>query len=40
LAFALELRAEAGTMTDEEAVVVRDRILPALQERTGGTIRA
>jgi phenylalanyl-tRNA synthetase beta chain len=40
LAFALELRAEAGTMTDEEALVVRDRILPALQERTGGTIRA
>jgi phenylalanyl-tRNA synthetase beta chain len=40
LAFALELRAETGTMTDEEALLVRDRILPALQERTGGTIRA
>jgi phenylalanyl-tRNA synthetase beta chain len=40
LAFALELRAEDGTMTDEEALMVRDRILPALQERTGGTIRA
>jgi len=40
LAFALELRAEDGTMTDDEALKVRDRILPALQERTGGTIRA
>jgi phenylalanyl-tRNA synthetase beta chain len=40
LAFALELRAEDGTMTDDEALQVRDRILPALQERTGGTIRA
>ena len=40
LAFALELRAEDATMTDEQAVEVRDRILPALQERTGGTIRA
>ena len=40
LAFALELRAEDGTMTDDEALEVRDRILPALQERTGGTIRA
>jgi len=39
LAFALELRAEEGTMTDDEALKVRDRILPALQERTGGTIR-
>ena len=40
LAFALELRATDGTMTDDEALEVRDRILPALQERTGGTIRA
>ena len=39
LAFALELRAEDSTMTDEQALEVRDRILPALQERTGGTIR-
>jgi phenylalanyl-tRNA synthetase beta chain len=40
LAFALEMRADDKTMTDEEALEVRDRILPALQERTGGTIRA
>ena len=40
LAFALEMRAADKTMTDEEALGVRDRILPALQERTGGTIRA
>jgi len=40
LAFALQLRAEGKTMTDDEAIEVRDRILPALQERTGGTIRA
>jgi phenylalanyl-tRNA synthetase beta chain len=40
LAFALELRAADGTMTDDEALKVRDRILPAVQERTGGTIRA
>ncbi|MGH2751157.1 MAG: phenylalanine--tRNA ligase subunit beta [Actinomycetota bacterium] len=40
LAFALELRAATKTMTDDEALAVRDRILPALQERTGATIRA
>ena len=40
LAFALELRAGDRTMTDDEALAVRDRILPALQERTGATIRA
>jgi phenylalanyl-tRNA synthetase beta chain len=40
LAFALEMRIEGRTMTDDEALEVRDRILPALQERTGGTIRA
>jgi phenylalanyl-tRNA synthetase beta chain len=40
LAFALELRSEGGTMRDDEALKVRDRILPALQERTGGTLRA
>ncbi|MGH2826955.1 MAG: phenylalanine--tRNA ligase subunit beta [Actinomycetota bacterium] len=39
LAFALELRSQAKTLTDSEAIAVRDRILPALQERTGGTIR-
>jgi phenylalanyl-tRNA synthetase beta chain len=39
LAFALELRSESKTLTDEEALAVRDRILPALQERTGGSIR-
>lgn len=39
LAFALELRSQAKTLTDSEALAVRDRILPALQERTGGTLR-
>jgi phenylalanyl-tRNA synthetase beta chain len=39
LAFALELRSESKTLTDSEALAVRERILPALQERTGGTIR-
>lgn len=40
LAFALELRSEDKTMTDDDALAVRARILPALQERTGGIIRA
>lgn len=40
LAFALELRLQDRTMTDEEAMAVRDRLLPALQERTGGKLRA
>jgi phenylalanyl-tRNA synthetase beta chain len=39
LAFALELKHPDRTMTDEEAAAVRDRIVPALQERTGGTLR-
>jgi phenylalanyl-tRNA synthetase beta chain len=40
LAFALELRSRGRTMTEDEALEVRDRILPALRERTGGTLRA
>ena len=39
LAFALEMRMPDRTMTDEEAMAVRDRILPAVQERTGGKLR-
>lgn len=39
LAFALELSHPDRTMTDEEAAAVRDRILPALQERTGAQLR-
>lgn len=40
LAFALELRAPGRTMTDEEALAVRDRIIADLAERTGATLRA
>jgi len=39
LAFALELRSEDKTMTDDDVLAVRARILPALEERTGGIIR-
>lgn len=39
LAFALELRDPERTLTDEDAVAVRDRILPALRERTGADLR-
>ena len=40
LAYALELRASDGTMTDEEAVEVRDRIVKGLAERTGARLRS
>jgi phenylalanyl-tRNA synthetase beta chain len=40
LAFGLELRLGDRTMTDEEAMAVRDRILPAIEERTGGKLRS
>jgi phenylalanyl-tRNA synthetase beta chain len=40
LAFALEIRAEDRTLTDEEALAVRDRIVAALSERLGAELRA
>jgi phenylalanyl-tRNA synthetase beta chain len=40
LAFALEIRAADRTLTDEEAVAVRDRIVAALSERVGAEIRS
>jgi phenylalanyl-tRNA synthetase beta chain len=40
LAFALEIRAEDRTLTDEEALQVRDRIVAALGERVGAQLRA
>ena len=40
LAFALEIRAEDRTLTDEEALAVRDRIVAALAERVGAELRA
>ncbi|HYP22633.1 MAG TPA: phenylalanine--tRNA ligase subunit beta [Actinomycetota bacterium] len=40
LAFALEIRAEDRTLTDEEAMQVRDRIVTALAERAGAELRA
>ena len=40
LAFALELRAEDRTLTDEEALGVRDRILATLGERFAAELRA
>jgi len=39
LAFALELRVPDRTMTDEDATVVRDRIVQALRERMGAELR-
>jgi phenylalanyl-tRNA synthetase beta chain len=39
LAFALELRSHERTLSDEDAEAVRDRILRALEERTGATLR-
>ena len=39
LAFSLELRAEDKTMTDEEALAVRDRIVNVLAERVGAQLR-
>ena len=40
LAYALEIRAGDRTMTDDEARAVRDRIVSALQERTGAHLRS
>lgn len=40
LAFALELRAPDRTLTDAEAAAVRERIVRAVAERTGGELRA
>jgi phenylalanyl-tRNA synthetase beta chain len=40
LAFALELRVPDRTLTDEEAVGVRDRIVRGLGERTGARLRS
>ncbi|MDQ3952185.1 MAG: phenylalanine--tRNA ligase subunit beta, partial [Actinomycetota bacterium] len=40
LAFALEIRAEDRTLTDEEALTVRDRIVAALNERLDAELRA
>lgn len=40
LAYALELRHPERTLTDADAVLVRDRILSALRERTGAELRA
>jgi phenylalanyl-tRNA synthetase beta chain len=40
LAFALEIRAGDRTLTDEEALQVRDRIVSALGERFGAELRA
>ncbi|MDQ3982857.1 MAG: phenylalanine--tRNA ligase subunit beta, partial [Actinomycetota bacterium] len=40
LAFALEIRAEDRTLTDEEAAEVRDRIVEALHERLGAELRS
>lgn len=40
IAFALELRAPDRTLTDAEAAAVRERIVRAVAERTGGELRA
>ena len=40
LAFALEIRAGDRTLTDEEALAVRDRIVAMLGERLGAELRA
>jgi phenylalanyl-tRNA synthetase beta chain len=40
LAYALELRAPDRTLTDEEALSVRDRIVQGLTERVGGRLRS
>jgi phenylalanyl-tRNA synthetase beta chain len=39
LAYALKLRSKERTLTDEDAVAVRSRIVSALAERVGGTLR-
>jgi phenylalanyl-tRNA synthetase beta chain len=40
LAWALEIRADDRTLTDEEALAVRDRIVAALDERLGAELRS
>ncbi|MDQ4065232.1 MAG: phenylalanine--tRNA ligase subunit beta, partial [Actinomycetota bacterium] len=40
LAYALELRVADRTLTDAEAISVRDRIVAALHERHGGELRS
>lgn len=40
LAYALELRVADRTLTDEDALVVRDRIVAAAEERFGAVLRA
>jgi phenylalanyl-tRNA synthetase beta chain len=40
LAIALEIRATDRTLTDEDAAAVRDRIVAALEERTGAELRS
>ncbi|MDQ4025088.1 MAG: phenylalanine--tRNA ligase subunit beta [Actinomycetota bacterium] len=40
LAFALEIRAPDRTLTDEEALTVRDRIVAALRARVGAELRS
>lgn len=40
LAYALEMRAEDRTLTDEDALAVRERIVVALQEGFGATLRS
>ena len=40
LAFALELHDPTKTLTDEEALTVRDRVVDALREATGAELRA
>ena len=40
LAFSLELRAPDRTMTDEQAIQIRDRIVAALAERVGAELRS
>ncbi len=40
LAFSLEMRSPTQTMTDEDSVAVRDRIVNALAERFGAELRA
>ncbi len=40
VAYSLEMRAPDKTITDEEALTVRDRIIAALSERVGAELRA
>ena len=40
LVFSLQLRSTSGTLTNEEADAVRDRIVAVLAERVGAALRA